>query len=264
MIAFRHITLSIALITAACGPTQDPPPTKKAREPVARPLRLSGQWRVTAFGDQPIDANQTPIYLTVNSDKIFANSQCVWWHWSHRINGNAFAARIAPRLIKHENGEMMSPPMCARGLAQHEARFAQTVEGADKITAISPTTTVLNGKAGAITLERRPGIEGSWNVMALNGRPLDSTDYPITIAIDNREIVAVSQCVSFKWTYQRDGQRLTTNQTNLDYPMCERSRRPVETKLEEIMGKLTFWRRLTDDGLYFQTGKQTVTLQPQT
>ncbi len=260
--------LPLLLIITSCAQKEGDQPAPKdtsAKETAAkvRPISLNGQWRVTALNGRPMDPRQFPIFLTANGTHIYASSQCIWWYWSHRTQKNRFSATPVPRLIKAENGESLPPPMCARGLHSLETSFQKAVESANQITAISPSTLGLDGNGTSLTLERRPGIEGRWTVMAINNRPLDPSDYPIHLDISDQNITATSQCVQLFWTYQRTGARLETQPTRRNAPICERSRTAAETKLEAIMGKLTLWRSLSDHGLYVLTGKETVTLQPQ-
>jgi heat shock protein HslJ len=259
----RNLSLLLLLAAAACNSKQTPAPIKKEQAPAIQPLTLAGQWRVVALGNKPVDSKQTPIFMTANGDRMFSNSQCVWWHWAYQIDGGGFSAEPTPRWNKIENGDMIPPPMCARGLSAQEKRFAKAIESADKITAVSQMEIVLTGREDAVKLQRRPNIEGRWTVKSLSVRPLATGDYPLHVDIGNHQITANSQCVSLFWTYQLNGATIRTRPAKLDEPICERSRTATERTIEAFLGGIDSWRVLADHSLQFQAGKKTITLQPQ-
>jgi hypothetical protein len=259
----RHVTLLILLLTAACGSTQPTAGHEKDKVPAYLPIDLMGQWQVVTLDDLPVKVAEPPLYVTANGDRMFASSQCVWWFWSYKIAQQKFSARRAPRLTKMDNGDVVPPPMCARGFTQQEQNFARAMEAADGVHITSPTKVTLTGKAGTTMLERRENIEGSWAVAALNGRPVSADAFPILLNIGNRHIAATSQCVTFTWTYQLNEAAIQTKTERLDQPVCKRGRTATEVTFESIMGRVAQWRQLPDHGLILETGAEIVRLQPQ-
>jgi hypothetical protein len=237
-------------------------PTKKGQVLAVQSLTLAGQWRVVALGNTSVDSKQLPMFMTANGDRIFSNSQCVWWYWAHQIDGSRFSAKPTPRLTKTDNGEMVPPAMCARPFNLHEQRFAKAIESADTITAASPTEMILTGKEDTVKLERRPNIEGRWKMKSLSIRPLAPTDYPLLLDIGNHQITVRSQCVSLYWSYHLSGTAIRTLPKSLDEPMCERSRTATERAVEALMGDIDSWRTLADQSMELRAGNETITLEP--
>jgi hypothetical protein len=265
----RHsaaLAASLACLVS-CGPAPKQESAQTApRETPVQPLKLAGQWQVDLLGGKPLEAGAHPILLTVAGDKIHANSQCIWWYWSHRIDGKQFSAKPTRRESLDENGQSIPLAMCARSLHRQEITFQTAVETANQVEALSPDrikiSTPDNKGENALELVRRPGIEGSWQVVAINGRPLAKSDYPINVGINGSEIMAQSQCVSMHWAYTRNATSLATRQVTKEAAICERSRTETETLFERIMDQARMWRTLTDQGLHIQTGNETLTLKP--
>ncbi len=113
----------------------------------------------------------------------------------------------------------------------------------------------------AAAVKPTPQITGTWQVIALNGRPLGSAAYPIIVTIKDREISARSQCLKLYWTYRLSAAALSTRRARVSEPVCERSRKPTEQLFDRIMTSAKQLRHLTDGGLYITNRTETMVLR---
>lgn len=239
----------------------------KAPETLSR-----GLWRVTAINGETLTEEGSPILLSVDGESIHAQSQCVWWQWSHAIEGPAFAAAPLSRLALDDQAGMMSQPMCARGYSVQEEAFAKALEKGYAITRPSPTTVTIKGSAGSIALEKQRGtatpitlihrdsLAGTWRVSAVDGRPPQLVDGPFRIRFDDRHAMSSSSCIAWFWVYQGSQGQIAFSKRPLLIPICERGISPAEQGFTDRIEASRTLVRTADGSVQLQGDKGSLTL----
>lgn len=110
--------------------------------------------------------------------------------------------------------------------------------------------------AAAVSQPAKDEIIGKYVVKLVNGAPptINIQGHEPTITISKERIHFQSQCIYADWTYQRDGETISTKPWfEPGSGMCARGLAPGETAIQEAFDKATVIRRI-GSGLHVEGG----------
>ncbi len=235
----------------------------------------NGLWRVTLINGQALPQGAPPILVSVDGESMRAESQCVWWQWSHAVAGPAFAAAPLPRLAVHEQDGAVPVPMCARGLTAQEADFAKAIENGNELIRTSPKALQIKGLSGSITLEKQEGaappitliqrdsLAGAWRVSAVDGSPPELVDGPFRIRFGDRNAMSSSSCLAWFWIYQGAKGQIAFSKRPLLIPICERGLGLSERIFADRIEAIRTLVRKADGTVLLEGDKGSLTLVPE-
>jgi len=146
---------------------------------------------------------------------------------------------------------------CDRPAPRTEAPKSAEPRGTNP--AITPAPSPQPAPLPGIAVSGPSKIVGEWRVAGIDNRSL-SQPFGIALSISPTEIRAVSQCVSFEWTYTLAEGRLATARHPSAVPPCLRSLSDDETDLRSAMDSAVGAYRLPSNALIFAGPAGSVTL----
>ena len=297
-----RLLLGMALIASACGPAQTPPGAQEPETSVAiqrpdaahpeprsdlpteqRTPDLFGTWLIETVAKSGAGPRErySDMILLVGNRQLEVLSQCVTigpFDYARTAGGGIVISQPEVRPRPPSAAPAPAPVQCARALSPAEQALAPILLAARTVTPGRGGTVALAGQAGTVAMRRpagalanprgqappprTPPLLGTWQLVALDGRPLIA-DERIELLLRPGRIEWRSGCVNETRTLSRDRDSLILGEVD-PFPVCERGRSPAERALETLLSAALKARTSADGRLTLQGSGVIAELAPLT